>query len=222
MDPHGWMKETLFRRLLCVLTYNETDWGWLCFLSDHLGGKISLALLSSYGGNRGWLRSRMKNVRPGSLVVFSQHTDRWKRGTTTAAYSPVCGKRKRWLWGSGGSSQGSRVTLYQRTTATHREKAAHSQQRLGVWRGDYSPLCCYGNAIFVVFSPPSHTNRCEQIRACEVCSTIWAVAPLQLSDGSLCSEQPRFPHMTENTETCRYTHLPGLAKAQGCVIAPFD
>lgn len=52
------------------------------------------------------------------------------------------------------------------------------------------------------------------------------IAPLQLSDDSLRSEQPAdnngFAHMMENTETCRYTHLPRLTKAQGCVTAPFD
>lgn len=58
-----WQRDTLQTALTCGQTQNQQDWRWLYFLSHHLRGEFSVALLSSYGGKSGWLRFRMKNAR---------------------------------------------------------------------------------------------------------------------------------------------------------------
>lgn len=197
MDAHGetwlkWQRGPLQTALTCVQAHNQTDWRWLYFLSDHLGGDFSVALLSSYGGNE-WMTQVEDEQTPGLTRWWSPHnnTKRWKRGRTN-----VCRKRKRWRGGRGvfpgfqsDATPAPHVVSYRLKPTVHFSQQ-HSRERLGVG-GYVFPLCCYGNTGFVVFSLPlTWADVCKHILAKCVVQPSEAIAPFQLVEGSLRSEQP--------------------------------
>lgn len=102
-----------------------------------------------------------------------------------------------------GSSQGSRVMLI---PAPHRHtqtktNVTHSQQHLGVGGGDY-PLCCHGNTRFVVFSLSLTWTDVSKHILVKCVQPSQPIAPLQLFDASLRSDQPAdnngLAHMMKN------------------------
>lgn len=128
-----------------------------------------------------------KNARPGTPVV-SHNTGRWKRGRTTAVYSPVCRKRKRWrhwwrwlkrLWGSLPGVPEWRYTTMRCTQIKiklHTFPARRGGGRL-VGVGCNCRLCYYGNAEFSVFFLASLMSTCEQTHTCGKCSATGADGP---------------------------------------------
>lgn len=148
--------------------------------------------------------SRIKNGRPGSLVVSSQCADRWKRGTTG---------RGRGCVGGGGVLAG-----FRHRTDTHtnqKTNVTHSQQRLGV---------CGGVTILFV-------AMATQDSLCFPLSLTWTdvskhilvkyvqpsprIAPLQLCDASFRSDQHvdnnGFAHVIKQMHTSPQAHRsPGV------------
>lgn len=131
------------------------------------------------------------------------NTERWKARRTTVICFHVYRKRKRWL--SVGSSQGSEVMLCQHPMCrTRTEQTRCCTFPATFWAGDNVPLCCYGNAGFVVFSLPfswADVSKHTYVRCAQA---------LKPKVRSLHYDQPIRLVQTENKQTYSYTQLSTL------------
>lgn len=144
------------------------------FLSDHLRGEVSVALLSSSGGKSGWLSSRMKKTRLASGLLTAHETD--EREAEQLQSIPSAGR------GRDGGGRRAVCPGIQSDAILQDPTWWDPHSSVCWWSGGLVggggfPLCFYGNVGFVVFSPPSHMSRCEQTHTCKVCSAIWGDSP---------------------------------------------
>lgn len=154
-----------------------------------------------------------KNARPGTPVV-SHNTGRWKRGRTTVVYSPVCRKRKRWLhwwrwlkrlWGSLPGVPEWRYTTMRCTQIKIKLHTFPARGGGGLLGGGVIVVSAtMATQNSVSFSLPLLWAHVSKHTLVESVQPPELMAPLQLVDGSLRSEQiadnNAFTHMMKNTQ----------------------
>lgn len=190
-------KDTLQTALTCGQTRNQRDWGWLYFLSDHLGGESFHPMeVRVDDSGRGW-------KTPGWARRWSPHNTRTDERGAEQLQSILLSAGR----GRGGDDDGDddgdvdghppRVPEWRSThVQTHRPQTRLCTFPGNIQEGGRVCVCpcvcvCGGGVTFLFvamatqaslsfFSPPSHMSRCEQTHTCEVCSAIGADSPLQL------------------------------------------